>query len=125
MLADQYTNNQFFEIVQVISCAAMVLSVCNVTRISEYMIIEAQSGIQMSAEYDKFKFWLETEIVVFAAGLVANIIYLFIRSFVIQKITLKVKNMKTDINTDYLEAQSFMVSIFLTFVVPMCVFYYI
>lgn len=39
--------------------------------------------------------------------------------------TLKVKNMKTDINTDYLEAQSFMVSIFLTFVVPMSVFFFI
>ena len=79
----------------------------------------------MSADFDKFKFWLETEIVVFAAGLVANIIYLFIRSFVIQKLTLNVRNMKTDANSDYLDAQSFMVSVFLTFMVPVCVFSYI
>lgn len=83
MLADQYTNDRFFAIVQVISCAAMVMAVCNVTRICGYMILEADSGIEMSADYDTFKFWLQTEIVVFACGIAANVVYLFVRAFVI------------------------------------------
>ena len=45
MLTDQHTNSRFFEIWQVIACLAMVLQVCNVARISDYIIIEAQYEI--------------------------------------------------------------------------------
>lgn len=79
----------------------------------------------MAPNYDEFKFWLEVEVLVFAAGIASNVIYLFVRSFVPEKICLRITNMKQDSNWDYLECQSFMLCILLTFVVPACVLFYI
>lgn len=122
---EQYINERWFELMQVGVCLSMVAQVCNVTLICQFLILEKQFEVDMAPNYDEFRFWLEVEVLVFAAGIASNVIYLFVRSFVQQKITLRVTQMKQDVNTDYLESQSFMLCIFLTFVVPACVLFYI
>jgi hypothetical protein len=125
MMIQQYATERFFEFVQIIQIAAMVSLIFNVTKICEYLILEQSTGIDMSTQYDQFKYWLFIEIIVFASSICSNCIYLLIRSFFIQKITLSVSNLKDNINTDFLEAQVFMLSIFLTFIVPVAVLTFI
>jgi len=125
MMIQQYATERFFEFVQIIQIAAMVSLIFNVTKICEYLILEQSTGIDMSTQYDQFKYWLFIEIIVFASSICSNCIYLLIRSFFIQKITLSINNLKDNINTDFLEAQVFMLSIFLTFIVPVAVLTFI
>lgn len=79
---------------QVGVCLSMVAQVCNVTLICQFLILEKQFEVDMAPNYDEFRFWLEVEVLVFAAGIASNVIYLFVRSFVQQKITLRVTQMK-------------------------------
>jgi len=125
MLITQYTPERFFEEANFLSILAMLSQVINITRICSYTVFEYESGILLSREFDIFKYWLMCEVVVFAAGIFGYFLFLLIRSFVIQKITLKVPNLLEGAKTDYLESQAIMGGIFVTFVVPAGVLLYI
>jgi len=79
----------------------------------------------MTPEFDVFDYWLQIEVVVFATGLLANITFLFVRSFVCQKITLTIGQLMLNENTDYLESQQILGGIYITFFVPAGVLLYI
>lgn len=72
----------------------------------------------MSPEYQKFVYWMYIEIVVFAAGTIINMAFLFIRSLFKEKITIVQANMNHNLNTDYLECQALITGMFITFSVP-------
>jgi hypothetical protein len=125
MISSQYTPERFFEESNFILILAMLSQVINITRICSYTVLEYESSIQLSREFDIFKYWLMCEIVVFAAGIFGYFLFLLIRSFVMQKISLKVNNLLEGAKTDYLESQAIMGGIYVTFVVPAGVLLYI
>lgn len=72
----------------------------------------------MSVCYDQYKHWLQTEVLVFAAGIFANIIFLLIRAFFRERIQFTDSDLLRGEQTDYLEAQSVISGVFASFVVP-------
>lgn len=62
------------------------------------------NNIQLSREFDIFKYWLLCEVFVFATCIFAYTTFLFIRSFIIQKITLTISELLQGAKTDYLES---------------------
>jgi len=91
MILSQFTNERFFEEANLISILAMLSQVVNITRICDYTVLQYESSIPVSREFDIFKYWLMCEIVVFAAGIFGYFVFLLIRSFVTQKMTLRVQ----------------------------------
>lgn len=82
---------------------AMGLQVFNVTTICGFIFSENSitAGVEMSTEFTIFNIWLQIEVVIFTFCLLANMIFLFIRSFVQHKIVFT--NMTFSIRTDFLE----------------------
>jgi len=78
----------------------------------------------MSAEFTSFNLWLQTEVAIFAFGLLSNMLFLFIRSFVTNKKKFH-EDMKFGIRTDFLEAQQELGNYFVDFFVPAGVLWYI
>ena len=58
----------------------------------------------MTHQYDQFDKWLNVELIVFTGGIIANVIFLFMRSFIIQKFTIDQRNLMLSENSDYLES---------------------
>lgn len=69
-----------------VTVGVMVFNVWNISIVCDQMIFEANQDAPMSMHYDQYKHWLQTELLVFAAGIFANIIFLFIRSFLPESI---------------------------------------
>jgi hypothetical protein len=90
MLLAQFTPEKFFEESNFLLILAMASYVVNITRICNYIVFEYVNNIQLSREFDIFKYWLLCEVVVFATCIFAYTTFLFIRSFIIQKITLRI-----------------------------------
>lgn len=72
----------------------------------------------MTQDYHEFEKWLEIELVVFGGTIFANMIFLFIRSFFIQSLVIEVESLMHSAESDYLDSQTVMLGIFITFVVP-------
>ena len=60
---------------------------------------------------------METELAVFIGVIVASTVFLFVRSFIINRMILTNSNMMHSENTDFLESQCVLLSMFTTFVV--------
>ena len=125
MMISQFAPETFFEESNFILILAMLFQVINITKICDFTIYEYEENLQLSREFDIFKYWLMCEIVVFAASIFGYFLFLLFRSFIIQKITIKVSNLLEGAKTDYLESQSIMGGIYVTFVVPAGVLLYI
>lgn len=113
----QYVSTAYFNKLQVASVGTMAFSVWNISMVCDQMIFESQNNIQMSVQYDQFKHWLQAELLVFASGIMANIIFLFARVFLPERIQVNETNFMKGEQTDYLEAQSVMLGLFATFVI--------
>jgi hypothetical protein len=81
-----------FNLVTVFGVMAMAAQVLNITNICQYLYTEIEPGT-MSPEYNEFANWLKTEVVVFASGLVSNILFLFLRAMAMQRIFLTLDNL--------------------------------
>lgn len=106
---------------------AMMMQVSNITTIFDFFINTGAEtappegvGSVYTPEYDQYFKWLQLEICVFSACMFANMIFLAIRSCILQKITLITPNLLINMDTDYLESQQILLSMFVTFVVPVC-----
>lgn len=113
----QFAEKESFNLVTVFAVMAMAAQVLNITDICQYLYKEIEPGT-MSPDYVEFINWLKIEVVVFASGLVSNILFLFLRSLVIQRITLNVTNLFTGADTDFLESQIILCGLIATCVVP-------
>lgn len=76
-------------------------------------------------EWQQFNAWCVIEVIVFIGCIVANTIYLFVRAFSMQTLTLSVPQLLINENTDYLESQQILLGMFVTFCVPACILTYI
>jgi hypothetical protein len=97
---------------------AMIFQVMNIASICSFLFLEASTGEVMTQGYEQFEKWLQIELVVFGGTILAKMIFLFIRSFFIQKLVINAKNLMHSAESDYLESQCIMLGIFTTFVVP-------
>lgn len=99
--------------------AAMVFQVTNITRICEILFIEDENDYLASIEFQIFQNWLQVEVIIFVAVMFANSAFLFMRGFFKEKMNISVPNMKVDHKSDYLESRQIMMSIVVTFIVPL------
>ena len=93
IFGSQFASENQFIAVQVVMIFAMMCQVMNITSVCSFMFLEAETGFTMTYEYDQYAMWLTVELVVFTGGIIANVIFLFIRAFIIQKITMSQTNL--------------------------------
>lgn len=112
-----------FPVVQVILVLAMSTQIINITCVCNFLFSPNDVNDVLDSSFpggqiDIFKGWLQIELVVFSGGILANMIFLLIRSFVPQKLVLRIENLMHSASTDYLESQQVLLGMFVTFFVP-------
>ena len=110
----QLISDYYFNLFQVMTVLSMVTQVCNITQILDYLSEPGPDLNAMTLQYKQFNEWLQIEVVVFTACLFGNILFLLLRAFVKEKVTLTIPSQLIDHNSDYLDSQQIMTGMFVT-----------
>jgi hypothetical protein len=118
LIMGQRVNRDFFQAMQVITIGAMLMQVLCVMLVCNQIFVDDPYDAEYTVGYKKWTFWLQIELQVFIACLIANALYLLCRSVLSQRIHLKIGAMLSGESTDFLESQQTLGGFFVNFVAP-------
>jgi hypothetical protein len=89
-LAPKFAKSDTIKVDRVFSLIASCLTIFNFIQICHFFFVAEDNATGRTEEYNEFRIWLLIELIVFISGILAHMLFLFMRSLSRQKIQISV-----------------------------------